>query len=156
GAVGHLSLSTDHLAVGRLCQTVGCPGDLGRAVVSAGIALGAHLDVVRERGAGPDTEVKAVLDVDDTHGKFLHLDANTKLELAAALKARASLLRDLPVEANFSLEPRSLDQLPVTFRPSNLIGKVDAHGTLKGSLAKPVLDLEVGGDKLQYKRGGRP
>jgi translocation and assembly module TamB len=156
GAVGHLAFSSDHLAVGRLCQAVGCPGDLGRAVVSAGIILGAHLDVVRERGGGPDTEVKAVFDIDDTHGRFAHLDADTKLELARALQPKASLFRDLPVEANFSVEPRSLDDLPVTFRPSNLTGKLNARGTLRGSLATPVLDLEVGGEKLQYKRGGRP
>jgi translocation and assembly module TamB len=154
-AVGHLTFSSDHLAIGRLCQNLGCPGDFGRAVVSAGIAVGANVEITRERGAGPDTGVKAVFDIDDRKGRWVHLDANTRVELERALKSKG-ILRDLPVEANFSLEPRTLDDLPASYRPANLAGKVTARGALKGSVERPTLNMEVGVDKLQYKRNGRP
>ncbi|HEY3594735.1 MAG TPA: translocation/assembly module TamB domain-containing protein [Polyangiaceae bacterium] len=156
GATGKVTLKTDHFAIGRFCSVMKCPGDIGRAVVSVGAVLGANVEVVRERGqAGGDTAVSAVFDLDDNHGRLAHLDAKTRLELSRALKTKG-LIPDLPFDANWSVEQRSFEDLPVTYRPANLTGSFNLRGSLKGTVEAPVLALDVGAAKLQYKRNGRP
>ena len=57
-----------------------------------------------ERGqAGGDTAVSAAFDLDDSHGRFAHVDAKTRIELQRALKGKG-VMRDLPLDANFSVD----------------------------------------------------
>jgi autotransporter translocation and assembly factor TamB len=155
GAEGHFKFSTDHIAVGRLCQVVSCPGDVGRAAVSAGAVVGAQIEVVRKKGeAGGDTQISASVDVDDQRGRLAHLDTKTRLELAQALRTHG-MIRQLPLDTNFSVQPRAFDDLPVSYRPANLSGTLKLQGNLKGTLEQPALNMEVGVEKLQYKRNGR-
>jgi autotransporter translocation and assembly factor TamB len=118
--------------------------------------LGVHLEVIREvkAKAGADTQIHLAVEADDVRGRLAHVDATTKLDLARAIRTRR-LPNDTMVEADFAVETRKFDQMPVSFRPAGLDGAAELHGYLQGTAEKPFLVVEVAGHQLRYARPGR-
>jgi hypothetical protein len=154
GATGRVNLSTDRISLTRLCARSRCPRILDQAAAASRAMVEAHAVVARQSVGGNDTSVHLDFQAADLEGPLAHFALDSQMDLDQTL-ATHRLPTDAPIEADFGIEPRSLDELPANARIPGLSGNAEVHGYAEGTIGKPFVVLEVAGHSLKYEAGGQ-
>jgi autotransporter translocation and assembly factor TamB len=152
---GRVQFTSDRLSIPRLCAVLPCPDSFRRAATSGRATLQAHAVVERaDAEADGDTRLHLDAQANDTVGSVGHLSLDSRVDLATLLSTRR-LPTDAPLEADFAIDPRALEDLPPNWRPAALSGRVEVHGYAQGTIGQPFFVVEAAGHSLRYEAGLR-